>query len=263
MVFSLNVARPLAGRGSSVPIAAAHEGPRYRPAFRAIIGYHARSVNSREGELSPVGHLQYGWWFAHWRQFDRRERAAIALAGAAADLDGLSLLGGGDAYYRYHHILFHNLGSLLVIVALAGLLFWRRPWVWLLISFSFGMHVVEDYFTVPWDMRPWRPFANTVVNLSQHVPGWVVQYVFQSVAMAGIVAMTVWIYLRYRRTPIEIISPALDRLILNYAVLPLGNRCTICAAKAHFRCEACGRPFCAQHSRVNRDCKVQCLICAQ
>jgi membrane-bound metal-dependent hydrolase YbcI (DUF457 family) len=206
--------------------------------------------------------LQYGWWFAHWRKLDRRDRAAVALAGAACDLDGLSLLAGGDAYYRYHHILFHNVGSLLVIAALAGLFFWRKPWVWLLVAFSFGMHVVEDYFTVPWNMQPWRPFASTVVNLGQHVPGWVVQYVFQSVAMAGIVAITVWIYLRYQRTPIEIISPALDRLILNYAVLPLKNRCASCTAKAHFRCGRCARTFCAKHITVNRGCEAHCPECA-
>ncbi|PYV17803.1 MAG: hypothetical protein DMG21_07165 [Acidobacteria bacterium] len=232
------------------------------PFLRMIIGYHPESVNSQEAWVSPVGHLQYGWWFAHWRNFDRRERAAIALAGAACDLDGVSLFWGGDAYYRYHHILFHNVGSLLAITAIAGLFFWRRPWAWLLVAFSFGMHVVEDYFTVPWDMQPWRPFANTVVNFGQHVPGWVVQYVFQSVAMVGIVGVTAWIYSRHKRTPLEIISPALERLILNYAVLPWKHRCSSCAAKAHFRCDNCGRPFCAKHVRANRRCQVRCAECA-
>ena len=48
--------------------------------------------------MSPIGHLQYGWWFAHWGEFGRGERAAIALAGVGPDLDGLSLLAGGDAF---------------------------------------------------------------------------------------------------------------------------------------------------------------------
>ncbi len=231
------------------------------PFLRAIIGYHAESVKSGEAELSPVGHLQYGWWFAHWRRFDRRERAAIALAGAACDLDGLSLLGGGQAYYRYHHILFHNVGSLIALTAIAGLFFWRKPWAWLLVAFSFGMHVVEDYFTIPWNMQPWRPFAGTVVNLGQHVPASLVQYGFQTAAMIGIVSVTVWIYVRYKRTPLEIISPALDRLILNYAVLPIKNRCSSCAAKAHFRCDRCGQTFCAQHARVDLRGRVICQNC--
>ena len=211
--------------------------------------------------LSPVGHLQYGWWFAHWRKFDRRERAAIALAAATCDLDGLSLFWGGDAYYRYHHILFHNLGSFLVFTIVAGLFFWRKPWAWLLVAFSFGMHIVEDYFTVPWDMLPWRPFGNLAVNLDHHLQAWIVQYVFQSVAMVGVFAITVWIYTRYRRTPIEIVSPALDRLILNYAVLPWKNGCASCSARAHFTCDACGRVFCARHSKVDGHCGVRCQEC--
>ena len=71
--------------------------------------------------MSPIGHLQYGWWFAHWGEFGRRERAAIALAGVGPDLDSLSLLAGGDAFHRYHHILFHNVGA-----GLAAAVFWRR-----------------------------------------------------------------------------------------------------------------------------------------
>jgi len=134
---------------------------------------------SREAALSPVAHLQYGWWFAHWADINRRERAAIAVAGAACDLDGLSLFGGGDAYYRYHHMLFHNAGATLAVIPLAGIFFWRRPLVWLLVVFAFAAHIVEDYFTVAWPMRPWEPFNATVVNLGNHLPAWMVQGLFQ------------------------------------------------------------------------------------
>jgi len=175
--------------------------------------------------MSPIGHLQYGWWFAHWGEFGRRERAVVALAGAGPDLDGLPLFAGGDAFHRYHHILFHNLGAVLGVLALAGLFFWRRPKVWLLIVFAFAMHVVEDFVTVGWDQFPWQPFNASAVNLAHALPNWLVQGAFQVTAMVFILSMTVWIYLRHRRTPLEIISPALDRLIVNYAVLPWRNRC--------------------------------------
>lgn len=211
--------------------------------------------------MSPVGHLQYGWWVAHWKNLNRRERAAIALAGAACDLDGLSILAGGGAYYRYHHILFHNLGSALALIPLAGIFFWRRPIVWLLAIFSFGMHVVEDYFTIPWVMRPWAPFSASTINLDNHLPAWVVQYVFQTAAMLFILAMTVWIYLRHQRTPLEIISPALDRLLVNYAALPWWRRCSCCPRRAHFRCDRCGRTVCAQHGKVVAGLQAQCVDC--
>jgi inner membrane protein len=211
--------------------------------------------------MSPVAHLQYGWWFAHWGEFNRRERGAIALAGAAPDLDGLSLVAGADAYYRYHHILFHNLGSLLAVGFLAGFFFWRRAWVWLLVVFAFAMHVVEDYLTVGWKQFPWQPFASSPVNLADHLPAWMVQGVLQGAAMVFILGTTVWIYWRHGRTPLEILSPALDRLLINYAVLPWRNRCKRCGGRAHFRCDRCGGACCAAHSAVGPGMKVACSDC--
>jgi LexA-binding, inner membrane-associated putative hydrolase len=209
-----------------------------------------------------VGHLQYGWWFAHWRNFDRRERAAIALAGAACDLDGLSMFWGSDTYYKYHHMLFHNVGSVLAVILLGGLLFWRRPWVWLLVVFAFGAHIVEDYFSIPWDMKPWAPFNSTVVNLNHHLSTQFVQYGLQTVAMVFILGITVRIYIKHKRTPLEIISPAFDRLIMNYALLPWKNHCASCSHRAHFRCDQCGKTFCANHAKPVRGCAVACNNCA-
>ncbi|MBZ5515785.1 MAG: hypothetical protein LAN62_13265 [Acidobacteriia bacterium] len=212
--------------------------------------------------MSPIGHLQYGWWFAHWGNFSRGERAAIALAGVGPDLDSLSLLAGGDAFHRYHHILFHNVGATLAALLLAIAVFWRRPVVWILVGFAFAMHIAEDYLTVGWDQFPLEPFNATVVNLSHQLPNWLVQGVFQVTAMVFILGMTVWIYLRRRRTPLEIISPALDRLLVNYAVLPWKNRCASCGRRAHFRCDQCAHDFCAVHSHVGGNLHVRCAACA-
>ena len=77
--------------------------------------------------MSPLAHLQYGWWFAHWKDFGRRERAIIALAGAGPDLDGLSLLAGGDAFHKYHHILLHNVGAVGGALAIAAILYFVNP----------------------------------------------------------------------------------------------------------------------------------------
>ncbi len=212
--------------------------------------------------MSPIGHLQYGWWFAHWGGFGRRERAVIALAGAGPDLDGLSLLAGGDTFHCYHHILFHNIGATLAVLVLAGVFFWRKPLVWLLVTFAFAMHVVEDYVTVGWDQPPWQPFSASVVNLSHHLPNWMVQGVFQVCAMVFILGMTVWIYLHHHRTPLEIISPAVDRILVNYAVLPWRNRCPVCGHRAHFRCDGCSRTFCSAHGSISGFLKVRCPECA-
>jgi hypothetical protein len=208
--------------------------------------------------MSPVAHLQYGWWFAHWSEFTRRERAVIALAGAGPDLDGLSMFGGQEIFHRYHHILFHNAGSLLGVILLAALAFRSRWKAGLLTSFAFAMHIVEDYVTVGWNQYPWQPFSPSAVNLADHLPGWVVQYVFQTLAMLLVLGTTVWIYRRWGRTPLEIVSPALDRLLVDYAVLPFRQACNRCAARAHFRCVRCGQAYCAEHSKVGKGLQVNC-----
>ena len=212
--------------------------------------------------MSPIGHLQFGWWFAHWGEFSRGERAAIALAGVGPDLDSASLVGGGEGFYRYHHILFHNVGATLAAAVLAGLFLWRRPRVWLLVVFAFAAHLLEDYLTVGWDQFLWQPFNASAVNLSHHLPNWLVQGVFQVTAMVFILGMTVWIYLRHHRTPLEILSPALDRLLVNYAVLPWRTRCAVCGRRAHFRCDHCGHSFCAIDSKVSRRLEVRCAACS-
>ncbi len=208
--------------------------------------------------MSPIGHLQYGWWFAHWGEFSRGERAAIALAGMGPDLDGLSLLAGGEAFQCYHHILFHNAGATLAALGLAIAVFRRRPRVWAFLGFAFAMHVVEDYLTVGWDQLPLEPFHATAVNLSHQLPNWLVQGVFQVTAMVFILGMTVWIYMRHQRTPLEIISPALDRLLVNYALLPWKRRCARCDRRAHFHCDHCALDFCAEHSRVGANLRACC-----
>ena len=209
--------------------------------------------------MSPVAHLQYGWWFAHWGEFNRKERAVIALAGAGPDLDGISLLGGAEVYHRYHHILFHNMGSVLVVAVLAAVSFRNRWNVGLLTTFAFAAHILEDYLTVGWNQYPWRPFSDAAVNLSNQLPNWMVQGVFQVTAMVFVVGTTVWIYRRAGRTPLEIISPALDRLMVNYAVLPWKNTCTRCKNRAHFWCDHCREARCAQHVRVGRNLEVHCV----
>lgn len=212
--------------------------------------------------MSPVGHLQFGWWFAHWGKFNRAERAAIALAGAAPDLDGITFLAGSEIYYRTHHILLHNIGTLFVVLVLALIFYRRRMPVGLLVVFSFAMHMVEDYLTVGWNMHPWLPLSAAPVNLSAHLPNWMVQGVFQGVAMVFILCVTVWIYLRHQRTPLEIISPALDRVLVNYAILPWRHHCPECSRRATFRCDQCQRTFCSNHAKVKPRLVVRCQSCA-
>ena len=199
--------------------------------------------------MNTGAHLQFGWLIAHTREFSRGERAAITLAAAAPDLDGLTIVAGveSELFYQYHHLLFHNVLSALVYVGVVAALVSRRGLILLLCAGSFLSHLLVDYLTAPWEMAPLWPFSPVLVNLGAHLPKWVVQDLFQFAGIAGILAATVWLYLKYGRTPLEILSPRLDRLVIGYLALPWKHRCSQCAARAHFRCEGCGQPVCGRH----------------
>jgi len=68
--------------------------------------------------VNPIVQAELGWLAAQSLR-TRRDRALVTLAGVAPDLDGLSLLGGQEAYATWHHVLTH---SLLAAVACSGLL---------------------------------------------------------------------------------------------------------------------------------------------
>ncbi len=197
--------------------------------------------------MNTGAHLQFGWLIGHAREFTRAERAAITLAAVAPDLDGLTFLAGGEVFYRYHHLLLHNVLVAVAYAAVVGTFFSRRALVLTLCLASFLSHLLIDYVTAPWEMAPFWPFSPLLVNLGGRLPKWVVQYLFQFAGMAGILACTVWLYLRYGRTPLEVISPRLDRLLLGYIVLPWKNRCATCNARAHFRCDRCSQVVCGRH----------------
>src|SRR5688572_5238520 len=82
--------------------------------------------------MNPITHLLAGWSAVGPLADDRRDRALIAWAGVAPDLDGLGLvvdlgnrlLGRPETfvYGEYHHLLFHGLfGSLVTAAAVTAI----------------------------------------------------------------------------------------------------------------------------------------------
>jgi hypothetical protein len=68
----------------------------------------------------------------------------VVLAGLAPDLDGLSLLGGVDAYGRWHHLLFHGALGAAVTAAACAAFARRRGTVAALAVVAFHLHLVCD-----------------------------------------------------------------------------------------------------------------------
>ena len=64
-------------------------------------------------------HILSGWICGNFiPSFGPRERFFCMVAASAPDLDGLSLLGGWECYYDWHHVLMHNLPFAVILAAL-------------------------------------------------------------------------------------------------------------------------------------------------
>jgi hypothetical protein len=84
---------------------------------------------------------------------NNRERAAVAIAGVAPDLDGLgAIVEVGTRnnenpllwFSEYHHHLGHNLGAALVVMALAFIIAENRMITAVLAGVSFHLHLLGD-----------------------------------------------------------------------------------------------------------------------
>jgi hypothetical protein len=103
--------------------------------------------------MSPITHFLIGWVAANSADLNRRERAAVAIAGVIPDIDGLGLVAEiatrGSArplmwWSEYHHVLGHNVGFCLVVTVVGFALATKRWLTAALVCLSFHLHVLCD-----------------------------------------------------------------------------------------------------------------------
>lgn len=102
--------------------------------------------------MNPVTHLLMGWTLGEPGLAARRDRALVALAGVAPDLDGAGILldvaigrhPSAGAYAAYHHVLGHNFAAGIAVALVAFALGRRRAACAVLALISFHLHVVGD-----------------------------------------------------------------------------------------------------------------------
>ena len=149
-----------------------------------------------------------------------RERLFCMVAATAADLDGLGLIVSQDAYWNYHHKLGHNIFAAVLIAGVLTVFSstMRKPLAFVTYLALAHLHLLLDYLgSGPgWTIDYLWPAAPDWKILNPHAWGFAA---WQNYAAFGaLLAWTVFIAARYRRTPIELLAPRLDRLAV--ALLP-------------------------------------------
>lgn len=102
--------------------------------------------------MSPVTHFFSGWVIANAAQLNRRERAIVALACVAPDVDGLGIVpelltrhsGHPLPWFSLYHHTLHTLAFSLVVAAVAFVISGQRWKTAALALFSFHIHLLED-----------------------------------------------------------------------------------------------------------------------
>ncbi|MDF1661752.1 MAG: metal-dependent hydrolase [Planctomycetota bacterium] len=179
--------------------------------------------------MSPVSHFLISWVVANTvPDLDRRERAFIAVAGIAPDIDGFGapfeILTKGTAnelnwFGDYHHVLCHN-GLFCIILALLAVYFARnrKKLVAFFVLLTSHAHLLCDLVGSQgpdgshWPIPYFSPF-NSELGLT-----WAGQWElnsWQNYSITAIVLVTtIWLAIRRGYSPVEIISQKADKVVV-------------------------------------------------
>lgn len=135
------------------------------------------------------------------------------VAAAAADVDGLGIVFGEEAYWRFHHTLGHNVFFGTVLAGMMALASARKLLCFVLYLLAFHLHLVMDYFgSGPgWAIHYLWPLTAT---------GWKTDFAWpltswqNYLAFIVLAAWTVQIAIERHRTPIELLAPRLDARLI-------------------------------------------------
>ena len=221
--------------------------------------------------MNPIYHLQVGWLAGNIGNFDRRERRILMVSAVIADLDGI-FFWNRELFERVHHTFGHNVffgiivGAVMAAIARRG----RRIWMFVLSYLMALLEIPIDLITAPeWPLRflwPISPNAYYLTDLlgitPENVPAWdfALEKVVQLTLMLFLVACAVFIYIKYKRTFIELISWRLDLFLTDFAILPFKHKCEFpdCRNRAHYHCEDTGSLRCIKHCKIHRNLSITC-----
>jgi membrane-bound metal-dependent hydrolase YbcI (DUF457 family) len=209
--------------------------------------------------MNIEAHLACGWVLAHLGGNEtRRFRGLVTFAAVAPDIDVISYAFGIDSYATFHHAIGHNIFFGLLVSVISVLLIRRRRLkVFVFTLLAYGTHYYGDYFFTRFPVKAFWPISDHGYLHSNRIGlDHSINLFFSYLAMLLIV-LVAW---RFKRTPLEFISPELDCRVVNlFRQKPL--KCGLCDQSANEWCSVCQQPVCGRHGRITRRFLVVCRKC--
>ena len=91
-------------------------------------------------------HILSGWCIANTTLLNKRERLFCMIAASVQDLDGLGIIFGQNYYWDWHHVLFHNLLSAIVLTGALTFFSEKRIKGAILYFSLFHLHLLMDIY---------------------------------------------------------------------------------------------------------------------
>ena len=156
------------------------------------------------------GHILSGWLIGNAVPLSKHERVWCLFAAAAADLDGLGLFISANAFVDYHHVLGHNWLAAVILSIIAAACFKRRLRMASMTLVLMHVHFALDMLGSGkhWGVAYNYPFSVHKYSWSW---GWELHAWQNFCAMGCILIATIIIGYKNKRTPFELLVPAVDK----------------------------------------------------
>ncbi len=177
--------------------------------------------------MNPASHFLISWTIANAVDIPRRDRALVTLSGVVPDIDGIGIIAELLTenttlpliwYSKYHHVLGHNLGLGLILMAVV-FSFSIRRWVSTVLALSaFHLHLLGDLVGsrgpdgYQWPIPYFSPFS------AEWPLSWDGQWELNAWPniLVTLIMLGITLYLAWKRghSPLEIISLKADTAIV-------------------------------------------------
>ncbi len=136
------------------------------------------------------------------------------LAASIADIDGVGVFFGTEYYFRYHHILAHNLFFAIVVAGILSFYSMPRGRAAVVYTGAFMLHLLMDSFGSGegWGLALLWPLSDHKFLNSY---AWDFRAWQNMLALFGVVIWTLGIAIFRGHTPLECVAPKLDRLLVD------------------------------------------------
>ena len=213
-------------------------------------------------------HLLAGWAVANGVELlpgaglDAHGRRLTVVASLAPFLDGIPILWNYRRFQEVHHEYTFGLpvGAVVVVLLAVAAGRGRRLRTGVACALAFTTNAVIDMFTTNWPVRLLFPLSEFRWAVNELLSDFVIYRLIGPASDLLFIGLAVVIYLRWRRTPFELLGRRFDALVIDFLRLPWRHRCAECGRRATYRCRGCTVTLCGYHVHL-RGLRPWCMAC--